>query len=591
MAWIQGLSACVIIGLMTDSSYSRPALRLMLLISLLQGLTLFLLWRATDNQLWPSQTPLVNFPLWTVAVALPVLLLLGMEAGKERQAVWRVSLFVALLALLGVYIGWQLTPFGQFPTDPITGSYAFSLALACFLALLFLRPLVRRQTPDYAEIFADSWRNALVLALAWSLTLGVAGIMMLWGELFRVIGIDFFSELFSEDWFLVPVLSVVFGLGIFIFRGMATVIAGITSLLQGLNWLLLPLVLTIIVLFLAVLPMTGLTPLWGTGHGTVMLMVLNLQALFALNAVYQLGDHAAGPPLLHRLIGIGTVLLPLIALLALYGLYLRIDQYGWTVARGWALIIGLLIALFSCGYAANVLRFRDGWTARLSRVNLPMSLLILALILLLNSPLLDLRKISLASQQARVEQGEISLEEFDFFYAREYLGRSAWLWMQQLIEVNRESDPELAQLVREPVRRADTPLLFGSATREDIDFRSRVSYRPEPFPIPEALHQAMQFSTVAAMVNTGDIDDLILIQADLDGDQQAEYILAGAWLDTVAASGFYLDNGSWQELQTSPVQQRDPEVEQTLQDGSIRVVQPPFSHLQIGDLTLRFFKP
>ena len=560
----------------------------MLPISLLQGLALFLLWRAAENQVWPSQTPAVNFPLWTIAVTLPLFLLLGLEDRNGRKTAMAIGSFCALLALLGVYIGWQVTPFGEFPPESIIATYVLPLLLGCFLALLFLRPIVQGRTPDYAEIFTDSWRNALVAVLSGALTLGVFGVLMLWGELFRVIGIEFFFDLFTEDWFLFPVLAVVVGLGIFIFRGLANVIGGITSLLQGLMWLLLPLVLTVTVLFLAALPFTGLEPLWDTGNGTALLMALNLFALFGLNAVYQRGDLEPYPLPLHRLLCVGIALLPVISLLALYGLYLRVDQYGWTVARCWALMISLLITLFSLGYAGSVVRFREQWTGKLARVNLPMSVLMIALALLLNSPLLDFRKISLASQQNRVDRGEIALEEFDFFDARENMGRPAYLWMQQVIEENQDSNPELAQLVSDPVRPAFTGFPMDPANR--IDFRNQVTYRPAPFAIPDTLLEAMQISLVAELLRSGRVEELILFQADLDRDGIPEYILAADYFNTVMAAAFRLEDNAWRELRLTPVQPI-PGPGQSLIDGEIEVIPPEYNNLKIGDLILQVRNP
>lgn len=564
---------------------ARPRLALMLLISLAQGFALFLLWRAGENQVWPSQTPVANFPLWTIAVALPLLLLLGLEDRNERGTAMFVGLFTALLALLGIYIGWQVTPFGEFPPESIIATFILPLLLGCFLALLFLRPAVLRRAPDYAEVFADSWRNALVAALSWALTLGVFAVMMLWGELFRVIGIDFFIDLFTEDWFLFPVLSVVVGLGIFIFRGLANVIAGITGLLQGLMWLLLPLVLTVTVLFLGALPFTGLEPLWDTGNGTALLMALNLFALFALNAVYQRGDREPYPPHLHRLLCIGIAALPVISLLALYGLYLRVDQYGWTVARCWALMIALLITLFSLGYAGNVFRFRENWTGKLASVNLPMSLLMLALVLLINSPVLDFRKISLASQQNRVERGEIALEQFDFLDARENGGRPAYLWMQQIIEENQESNPELALLALEPQRLSSSIAIRGGQT---TDFREDLTYRPEPFPIPEALREVMQRSFNFAFGISAPIDELVVFQADIDGDGTEEYILAVDAGGPVFASAFRLEGGIWREFRMESMQPSIfAESGPSLAEDEIEVIEPEFNHLRIGEVILQ----
>lgn len=568
----------------------RPRLALMLLISLTQGLALFLLWRAAENQVWPSQTPMANFPLWTIAVALPLLLLLGLEDRNQHKAAMFVGLFAALLALLGIYIGRQVTPFGEFPPDSIIATFILPLILGCFLALLFLRPAVLGRAPDYAEVFSDSWRNALVAALSWALTLGVFGIMMLWGELFRVIGIEFFIDLFTEDWFLFPVLSVVVGLGIFIFRGLANVIGGITSLLQGLMWLLLPLVLTVTVLFLGALPFTGLQPLWDTGNGTALLMALNLFALFALNAVYQRGDREPYPLQVHRLLCIGIALVPVISLLALYGLYLRVDQYGWTVARCWALMISLLITMFSLGYASNVIRNRERWSGKLASVNQPMAMLMLALILLVNSPLLDFRKISLASQQNRVEQGEITLEQFDFFDARENMGRPAYLWMQQIIEEN----PELAQLALEPVR--PTFAETTSDTLERLDIRGWATYRPEPFPVPDDLAEAMQTSVVAAHIDPETLNELVLFRADLNGDGAAEYILAASLsfplvnTQELIVSGFREEDNGWRELHFFPFL-ASPASNLQLMETEIQVVTPQFNDLQIGDITLRAEEP
>ncbi len=578
-----------------DQATSRPAPGLMLLISLLQGLALLLLWRAAANEVWPSQTPALNFPLWTLATALPLLLLLGLENRNQRRTALAIAGFCAALVPLGAHIGWQAAPWGEFPVESITAAYVLPLILGCFLALLFLRPLVEWRAPDYGGIFADSWRNALVAGLSSALALGVTVVLMLWGELFRVIGIEFFIDLFTEDWFLFPVLSVVVGLGIYIFRGLAGVIGGIASLLQGLMWLLLPLVLAVTALFLGALPFTGLEPLWNTGSGTSLLMALNLFALFALNAVYQSGGHEPYPPPVHRLLCAAAALLPAISLLALYGLYLRVDQYGWTVARCWALLISLLIALFSLGYAGGALRFRARWTAKLAGVNLPMSALMLGLILLVNSPLLDFRKISLASQQGRVERGEIALEDFDFYNTRENLGRPGWLWMRGLIEENRESNPELVQLMLEPIRHHEESFDFaGRPGIGDglIDFGQRAVLRPGPFAIPETLAAAMQSSAAATIARFDPEAELYLFQADLNGDGNPEYLLicsAGGMM--VEAAGYLLeDSGAWAQLPIT-LPRLTLEQDQSLADGPIEVIDPEFNHLRIGDVTLQVTPP
>ena len=77
-----------------------------------------------------------------------------------------------------------------------------------------------------------------------------AGIVFLFCRGRQVIGIDFFWELYSEDWFIIPVLAVAFGLGVSLFRDLTRAIDNITQLLHWLIKLLLPLVLAIWTLLL-----------------------------------------------------------------------------------------------------------------------------------------------------------------------------------------------------------------------------------------------------------------------------------------------------------------------------------------------------
>ena len=557
---------------------TNPPRNLMLLIALAQGIALLLLWRALTNETWPAQQPAVNFPLWTLAIVLPALLLLSLESGRAVRTVSRVGLFCVVLVLPAVYIGWQASPFGEFPIASLLFVYIVSMGVACFKALMYLQLHMANAPITYRSLFRYSWRNFLVIALTAPLVWGVALILFLWGALFQAIGIDFFADLFARDWFLFPVLAVAFGLGVLIFRHLATVIDGITSLLEGLIRLLLPLIISVVAIFLAALPFTGLQPLWETGNGTALLMGMNIFALFFANAVYQPGRRPPYPAIVHRLLFAGTCLLPIISMLALYGLYLRIAQYGWTVERCWALVICILLALFSAGYALGIVRRRDDWPETLGRVNVIMGWVIVALMLLVNTPLLDFRSISLASQFARVERGEIEVYDFDFYYARQHLARPAWLRTQALLDEVEDTDERLAELIREP-RPSRTPV----AGAEDL--WERLTYRPEPFDVPEDLRPFIESSYAAHY------DNLMLVAVDLNQDQALEYVLIGTTeFDVLWAEGFYRQDDDWLSLNVrrDVSGASDAEIETSLRSGEIEAVPPQFQDLRIGDAEFSF---
>ena len=564
-----------------QSTHARLPRSLMLGISFAQGIALFLLWRALDNQAWPSLTPALNFPLWTLVLVWPTLLLLSVETGNLARSLKAISLFSGVLVLLAVYMGWQATPHGEFPIESLLAICFITALIACFKGLMFCQQWIGQVQRTYADLFARSWRNFLVVALATVMTLGVALILLLWGTLFYLIGIDFFRDLFREEWFLMPVLTVAFGLGVQIFRRLVHVIDSITSLLEGLMRLLLPLVASVVVIFLGALPFTGLAPLWETGTGTALLLWLNAFTLFFINAVYQTGRALPYPPLVHNLLSPAIALLPVVSALALYGLYLRIDDYGLTVARCWALAVFLVLALFSAGYSWCIARNRSAWPQRLGQVNTAMGWVLLALTLLVNSPALDFRKISLASQLQRVEAGEIELRDFDFHYATHELARPGYLRMQAILDEIGDSDAELARIIREPVPR--TPDGYG------VDrMWEQMVYRPEPFQPPPGLRNAIGRSSLGPPEWRG---AGFLFQVDLDADGDPEYVLAVTDHDgrQVRSWRFSRENSAWQaqrlylRLDLLEEEQRE-NLAAILGNGKIEPVPDRFRNLQVGEL-------
>ncbi len=571
----------------------------MLALSFGQGLALLFLWRAGTGEAWLAQIPVVNFPLWTLAIAWPALLLLSLEQDNKAQVFKLVSAFSLLLILPATYIGWQASPFGEFSIYSMVFIYVVTLTVGCFKALMYLQQRATGLPLTYEQLFTYSWRNFLVTLLAGAFVLVVSGLFALWGGLFSLIGIDFFVTLFSKDWFLHPILAVAFGIAVFIFRNLTGVIDNITSLLSGMMRLLLPLVLVIMTLFIATLPFTGLAPLWETGRGTGLLIWLNAVTLFFANAVYQTGRDLPYPSLAHRLVSLGTALLPIISALALYGLWLRIDQYGWSVDRCWAFAITILLGMFSCGYLWAIIRRRFNWIAGLARVNITMGWVVALVMLLANTPVLDFRSISVASQLNRVESGEIELAELDFVYLKRQLARPGYLARQKLAEQVADIDPDLAERITQGKN-----YIVGTTT----GFWERVTYRPQEFAIPQSLQ---------AQINEGMLGDLwsgrrgalsqkpIFIQVDLNNDESPEYVLVSvdAVFQDVFGFCFFFNGNTWEKHNitqvpshsmidyTAPETQDIDVLDDALRHGNIETVAPTFQYLKIGQLVIRVVEP
>ena len=570
----------------------------MILISLAQGLFLLLLWRAINDEFWPYATPAVNFPLWAIALTLPTFLLFTLEAGGVKRLVAKVAGIVGVLAVLAVYVGWQASPHGAFMVESLIGTSVATLVVASFCALLLLQASTRAAqgprvsgrlrayrvlTEDYGAVFAAAWRNVLVGLLSALVAVGVALLLTLWGALFRVVGIDFFAELFAKDWFLFPVLSVAFGFGVFIFRSLDSVLGGIVALVEGLMRLLLPLGLSVVVIFLATLPFTGLAPLWETGNGTALLLWLNALALVFVNGVYQTGATDPYPRFVHLALTPGVALLPIISVLGMYGLHLRVAQYGWSVERCWAALVAAILLLVSLGYSGGVLWRRAAWPKTLKQTNVAFLLGLLAVMLLVNTPLLDFRVIATESQFGRLERGKLSAEEVDFEYAAEHLARPGHLAMQTLAQAVEADDPEQAARMR---------AFWSEGDPDGEGFWAGVAYRPEGFTVPSELAPMIEESARELSIGA---HNAILARVQLSEGNHPEYLL----LDANARPPrhfyglcFYRAEDGWRRADIINPRAFDgtqPAQPPPLRVAPLTVVEPPprkFKMLDMGGLQL-----
>lgn len=496
---------------------------LLISIALAEGLALLALYKTIEFKVWPYGNGTAILVLFTLVITLPTMSMLSLWSDNIKYILkWLLS-FGAILALISAYIGFQLEPDEYVNPGSMIFAFVVTIGIACFKALMYIQQRESSEHISYSALFTYSWRNFLILGLGSLFVLIFWGILMLWAGLFKLIGIDFFQDLFTDVWFIFPVLSLASGIAVIIFRNMTSVIDVIARLLQALIKYLLPLIILLAITFLAALLFSGLELLWETGSGSLMILWLLAITLFFINTVYQ--DKSDVRPysiILHRFIYVGIALLPIYGFISAYGMYLRIDQYGWTVERCWGVFICTLLTLFSLGYVWGILKKRDHWISTLSSVNVSMGLVVLFSMLLVNSPLVDFRKISVNSQLARLESGEIKLEHLELSYFRRHLARPGYLALQNIKSEIKLSHPEIARQIDDSYQRR----VFN---RPDIDietFRQSITTSPDNLDIPIALLEQLhgliikEKSYRAQSVNTGHY----LISINMDDDEPQEYV-------------------------------------------------------------------
>jgi hypothetical protein len=401
---------------------------------------------------WP-QDP-AGRGLWMAAVFLTA------AAGLTAHFAWsgrdHARLAAVALALGVPFACVAYWVFAQIPVDDApyygddlrAGTWSQTASMCLYVLLPFAQIFQRTGTLrfPYRDLFFHAWTNAFVGAMG----LVYAGVflllLLLWGRLFALIGIDFFAEIFDSPLWNYLSLPAVFAYGLAMGRENTRFPdAGRAAALAVFRFLL-PLLAGILLLFLASLTVTGLQPLWATRRATALLLTLAGFVVLFLNAVFEDGERE--PPYalpVRRGVEAAVLALPAIAALAAYAIWLRIAPYGLTPDRVLASVSCAVTAAFALAYATAVLWPSDRWLGALRPANVVLSLGVVALGFALHTPLLDPLRLSARSQVERLLAGRVDAASFDFAALRFHLGHAGHEALARL-EAAKEH-PEHAKIV------------------------------------------------------------------------------------------------------------------------------------------------
>lgn len=584
----------------TAATLPRNERAFIVLLAVLQGGLMYLAEEGRSGGLWPFAGLAGRVCWYTLVLSVPTAMALSVVRLRDARFWQHVAGMALVVGALAAWASWSATGGPGVRADSVLAPFGASLAVGLFVALPWLQCRLAHGhwRAPYAGLFEHAWQNALTLALA-ALFTGICWMVLwLWGALFALVRIEFFRELFRQDAFVYLATGAMVGLGVLIGRTQQRAVAVARQVLFGIFTGLLPLLAFIAVLFVASLPFTGLAPLWEMRSAAATLVAVIALLVAFTNSVLQDGEgERPYPGWLRRLVDGGLALLPVYALLALYALWLRIDQHGWTADRVWAVLLALVVAGYAFGYACAVLRGRDGWLAAIRPVNRVMSLVVVALAVLANTPLLDPHRIAVSSQLQRLADGRTAPDDFDLDWLRFESGRRGWDATLALRGHPAWADDpaRLAELERVIARQSRWGIGEGedpapAAPRDAAALRDQVH-------LAEGAAAPDDSWWIAVAEGLGErncrraSDDCILLTPDLDGDGTPDPLLCslgngasahcvvhardagGAW--TVAAT---LD--MWPQGTSEQAWRR--ELRRDLIQGRVQPVQRSWPDLRIG---------
>ena len=572
-------------------------------VGVLQGAALYVLHRARESRGWPATEPLVFAPLASVAIFVPLIIVTGLGHLRPRTLVsWAgtSALLCASLAFYDLYRAspedFNTIPFVQGPRILPSPGLWIALTAGLFItqSLIIAGDAEQRIVASYPRHFDESWKLGIQFVLGGVFVAAFWGLLWLCAELFRLIKIEFFYDLLGHSWFSIPVTALALTFALHITDVHASIVRGTRTLVLTLLSWLLPLITVMTVLFIGALLFTGLEPLWDTRHATAILLSVAAASIFLINAAYQDGapEYRPLPVLRYASIAAAILLMPLVVLAA-YGLWLRLQQYGWTGQRVTAAACIAVGACYAVGYVTAVVR--SGMTLRhFETTNVVAAFVILGVLFALFTPLADPVRISVADQVRRLESGRTPVDDFDYGFLRFRSGRYGLAALEQL---KRKTDGPEAARISLKANEALDGRTAPSQVRRDVRATpaSRIAnitvVAPKGHPLPESFVQQdwglgrLPWGAPGCLVAATRCDAIL---ADLDGDDVPEIILFSAPAGSNMV--FKMADGRWSILGrfTSPYCSL---VQESLRAGDFRIVPSSLKDIEVRGQRLRIDEP
>lgn len=406
---------------MKNSALQAPASRfvyvIVIVVALLQGLTL----NATSDYLIRSSWQVPGSLVW-----LPMLLALFVPSvfsylinRFSSAALWAGLLLTAVLCVWMNF--WYLSEATAGHTRELSSLIPLMVLLFWLILPWFqLRQLSGSWNPDYALLTEQYVRNTVLGALAGLIGLLVMGMLFLAVYLFRIVNLEFLSDWLNDSLYFWMSFCLGFNISLVFIR---TVFTFSTGKIAGyVARVLLPLLTVIGVIAAGGLLLSVVTGVRVSGLGSfTMIWFVSLNILL-LNLVYGNECVPRFRSWLNGLVLAGVLLLNVFSLLSVYGILVRVNQYSWSIDRLYGFCIALFLAVVVLAYSAALLWKRSGWAGLLGPVNKAGLLILMAIILVISSPLADFKQITANSILAGIEKGRIKVTS-DIRYTLEDLGK------------------------------------------------------------------------------------------------------------------------------------------------------------------------
>lgn len=550
--------------------------------------------------------------LYSLVLSLPLSMMLLAEQAQKRA--FKLAIGFSLVAgACAAFMGYaSISPnLDTYYNGENYWVVSLSIAVAWFVYITFAEHFSQHQHwyNHYESLFDFSWRNAVKLITA-SIFVGLFWLALwLLAFLFKTINLNFFDALFQNRYFIYPVTALAFGFGLSLYVTNQKALSEFKRAILQVMGYLLPLVSLIMLSFIIVLPLKGLNTFWVRGYDAGLGMMLSLMSLmvFLVNAAFQDGNQnnreAKYPPFLLILTNIGLLIMPIYALICGYGLSLRVADFGWTAKRVWVACCIAVMAIYSVGYAQSALKsftvksLQNSWLHGIKGVNVFAAIGLLAMLILLNSPILNPQRIGVQSQVAQLLAGKTEVSQFDFNRLRFSDGRYG---NDALIALQSNKNADI-QAQANAVLAAKGYSYVQTPQQAKLDSPQAFAAKFSVYPKGEQLEPAF-YNMLITEQKKGELffdclNDLTkkaekcrALKIDLNNDKQMEVIVFNPYGNRL----FALKDARWGYVGDIRVSDYGANLngfeDNVLESGNFKAIKPDWSELQFGDQQWRIEK-
>ncbi|GAA6179334.1 DUF4153 domain-containing protein [Shimia sp. NS0008-38b] len=312
----------------------------------------------------------------------------------------------------------------------------------------------RHSLRDYVHLFDVSWSILVRYSAAW-LFVGVFwAVLWLSDALLEIVGLTVIGDVMRVDSVAYVVTGISLGFGLSVVHEMRDYLS--PFLVLRLLRLLVPVVLLVVVVFVAAAVLQEPGALFGDLSRAATILAVSLAMISLVSIALDRGDADAVQVGWMRLATAAlAALLPVMSGLAIYALWLRVHQYGWTPARLAAACAAAVVAVYALCYLVSVILGR-GWMGRIRQANIGIAALVLVLAAAWQLPILNAERISTDSQVARIDAGEVTPDAAALWEMQHDWGRAGHAGLKTLEQGVAGERVEFAEAIA-AVRVANTP--------------------------------------------------------------------------------------------------------------------------------------